>query len=582
MHPAAQRLHGALTRRPWLAPTAFALLAAVVLLARLGEPSRIMFDETYYVGDARGYLETGAEPGFAVHPTLGKWLIAAGMWLAGDTPFGWRLSGALAGAGVVVLTYLLARRLLAGTREGWWLALVAPVLLLADGLFVTQARIAMLDIHLTLFALAGLYALVVDRQRRRADDQPQQGLLSLRVLAGVLFGLAIATKWSGVLALGGAGLLTLGWEVGAARGRRWFVVLGRLIAIAFSLVVVPAVVYLATWTPWLVNYADTFTAGCEERATCEYRLGERLSGLVRHHDQMLDFHLGLEATHTYRSDPLGWPVLQRPVVYYWSTCSAEDATAAPTIDPDTGALAPVCDVPEGRAGEVLGLGNPALWWGFLLLTPLLVAGTVRRDRRSAVALVTWLATWLPWLAVSRTAFLFYMVPAVPLVAVGTTVALLRLGDPSPVRRTYLWAVLGAAVPLALLGGLTWFDVIEGLRWMFGAAAVGWGLGAAVGAVADRQAGISRRTEQLAGPPEHWPAPRWTPPDQEQPAGLGDLADEADEAQAPEPIGARTTGRWAAFVLVVVVATAVWFAPVWLALPLDQDTISSRWWFDTWI
>ena len=571
MQPLVARLRGALARHPLVAPVGLALLAGTLLLVRLDEPGRIVFDEVYYVNDARGYLETGVEPGFAVHPTVGKWLIAASIWLLGDTPVGWRASGALAGVVVVVLTYLLARRLLTGTSEQWWLALVAPVLLLADGLFVTQARTAMLDIHLAMFALAGLHVLVVDRQHRRATDTDQQRVLSLRVLAGALFGLAIGVKWSGLLALGAAGLLTLGWELGAARGRRWFVPVGRLLAAAVSLLVVPALVYLATWVPWLVNYPATFTAGCEEGAACEYRAGERLAGLVRHHEEMLDFHLGLEATHNYRSDPLGWPVLQRPVVYYWTTCSAEDATAAPTLDEDTGELAPVCDVAEGRAAEVLSIGNPALWWGFLLLTPLLVAGTVLRDRRSAVPLVVWLATWLPWLLVSRTAFLFYLVPAVPMLAIGSVVALHRLGTRGPVRRTYAGAVLGAALPLAVVGTLLLVDVLDGLRLLFGLAALGWSVGAAVGAVADRQARVERRTAAaLAGPPSGWPAPTWTPPDGSAPAGGGP--------------GSRrgTAGRWTAAFTAVVLATAVWFAPVWLAVPLDEDAVRDRWWFDSWI
>ncbi len=570
MHPVAARLQAALTDRPWLAPFLLSVLAGLVLLLRLGDPGRIIFDETYYVDDARGYLDTGVEPGFAVHPTVGKWLIAGSIWLFGDTPFGWRAAGAVAGIAIVVLTYLLARRLLADSPDGWWLALVAPVLLLADGLFITQARIAMLDIFLALFALAGLLALVADRQHRREMTEDQEQVLSLRVLAGVLFGLAIGVKWSGLLALGGAGLLTLGWEIGAARGRAWFVFVGRLLATTISLVVVPFLVYVATWTPWLVNYADTFTAGCEEPASCEYRLGERLSGLVRHHDQMLDFHLGLEASHNYRSDPLGWPVLQRPVVYWWSTCSAEDASASPTFDPETGTTRPVCDVDEGDAGEVLAIGNPALWWGFLLLTPLLVAGTVLRDRRSAVALVTWLATWLPWLVVSRTAFLFYLVPVVPLLAIGAVIALERLGAPGAVRRTYVGAVLGAAVPLALVGALVLVDAVEGPRWVFGLAAAGWAIGAAVGAVADRQARVDDRTAAvLAGPVGDWPAPVWTPPGDER--GL-----DAD------PPGRRTTGRWVAGFTAVVLGTAVFFAPVWLAIPLEEDAVRARWWFDSWI
>jgi len=433
----------------------------------------------------------------------------------------------------------------------------------------------MLDSFLILFAIAGLYVLVVDRDHRRASEGSQQRVLSLRVLAGVLFGLAIAVKWSGLLALGGAGLLTIGWELGDARGRRWHVLVGRVIAIAGSLVVVPALVYAASWVPWLANYEETYTAGCDESEQqahqCEdgaYRVGERLSGLVRYHDQMLDFHLGLEATHNYRSDPLGWPVLERPVVYYWEACSAEDATASPTPDPETGEVEPACEVSVGDAAEVIALGNPALWWGFLLLTPLLVGGTVLRDRRSAVPLVGWLATWLPWLLVSRTAFLFYLAPAVPLLAVGAVVALHRLGDPTPVRRTYLGAVLGAAVVLAPLGALEWFDVIEGLRWVLGAGALGWALGAATGAVADHQAAKRPPAAVTDGTLEDWPAPTWTPPDA--------------DAEAVATATPSTAGRWALVTTVAVVAVGVWFAPVWYAVPMDADDVRDRWWLDTWV
>lgn len=547
MHPVAQRLHGALAQRPWLAPSALAGLAAIVLLVRLGEPAGIVFDETYYVTDARGYLETGAEPGFAVHPTLGKWLIAAGMWVVGDTPTGWRVSGALAGVVIAVLTYLLARRLLRDTAAGWWLALVAPVLLLADGLFLTQSRIAMLDIHLALFAIAGLYVLVVDHQRRLDHGD---GARSLRWVAGALFGLAIGVKWSGLLALGGAGLLTIAWEVDAMGSDRWREFPRRVVAVAGSLVVVPVLVYGLTWAPWLANFEDTFTyedtigAACPAERPCEPTLADRGRGLVRHHDQILDFHLGLEATHTYRSSPSGWPVLERPVVYYWSTCSEAEATAAPTFDPDTGETQPVCDVEPGQAGEVLSIGNPALWWGFLLLTPLLVAGTVLRDRRSAVPLVGWLATWLPWLLVSRTAFLFYLTPAVPLLALGAVVAVERLGAPGAVRRTFAGAAIGAALPLATIGGLVWLGVLESIGWAVVAGATGWVLGAAIGAVADR-------------------------------------AHDPDGILGASP-GRRTTGRWSIALTVTVLATAVFFAPVWYALPLDEDAVRTRWWFDSWI
>lgn len=563
MHSIAARLRTALDRRPWLAPVGVAVIATATLLVRLGTPGRIIFDETYYVEDAIGYLDIGVEPSFAVHPTLGKWLIAGSISLFGDDPFGWRFAGVVAGVATVVLTYLLARRLLRDTRSGWWLSLLAPVLLLADGLFIAQTRIAMLDAFLVLFATAALYVLVVDRQRRRDGTARQRGP-SLRVLAGVLLGLALAVKWSGLLAIGAAGLLTIGWEVGDARRRgRLLELVPRGAAVVGSLVLVPALVYGASWLPWLAEYENSSTAGCDEEdvrpeVDCDFTAGERVAGLVRHHRDMLNFHLGLEATHNYRSDPLGWPVLARPVVYYWSNCTQEKFDAGPQTDEETGEVTPGCEVALGDAGEILAVGNPGLWWGWLLLTPLLVGGTALRDRRSAVPLVVWLSTWLPWLAVSRTAFLFYMAPAVPMLAVGVPIALQRLGDPVQVRRTYLGALFGAGLGLVVAGAILLSGLGTGARVIAFPAALGWTLGAASGAVADHRHGQPPRPPLASAPPP------------------------TIDGSAPAPTGPTTVGRWALGTAVVTVGLAIFFAPVWYGVAMDADAVRLRWWFDTWV
>ena len=80
-------------RRRWLRILVPAILvgtAAVLMLVNVGGPDRIVFDEVYYVNDARDFLEFGVEQGFVVHPPVGKLLIAFSIWLFGDTPFGWR------------------------------------------------------------------------------------------------------------------------------------------------------------------------------------------------------------------------------------------------------------------------------------------------------------------------------------------------------------------------------------------------------------------------------------------------------------------------------------------------------------
>jgi dolichyl-phosphate-mannose--protein O-mannosyl transferase len=179
-----------------MVPAAVLLAGVVLTLARLGEPATLVFDEVYYVNDARAMLVQGVEDGFAVHPPLGKWLLAAGIAVAGDHPLAWRLPGALAGALTAMLVVLIVRRLTG--REA--LAGLAGLLVLLDGVFVVQARTAMLDIHLALFVVLGVWLLLVDRDRHLhapdRDDAEAAGRRWWLIGAGAAFGAALAVKWS--------------------------------------------------------------------------------------------------------------------------------------------------------------------------------------------------------------------------------------------------------------------------------------------------------------------------------------------------------------------------------------------------
>lgn len=536
----------------WVVSLALGGCAAALLLRDLALPAEVVFDEVYYVGDARDYLALrGIEGTFAVHPPLGKWFIAAGIRLLGDTALGWRVPGVVAGVLLVVVLHRLALRLLRGRPHGALLAALAPALLLLDGVFLVQARTAMLDVFLALFVALGVHLVVVDRDLRRLGGTSMQATRrrGTRTLAGIALGAACAVKWSALLGVGVAGLLVLGWELALRRRAtgRWLAAPARLvIGIGLPLLVVPALVYAASWVPWGAAYERTEQSGCSEPPSpeCTFDVAGRAEAVVDHNVAMWRFHQDLEAEHPYRSDPLGWPVLARPVVYHYDTCGPD--RAAGVADED-GQVPPACVVEPGEASEIVLVGNPALWWGFLLLSPLLVAGAVRRDRASIVALVGWLGQYLPWLAVSRPAFLFYLVPAVPFAALGVALALARLGERSTIRWTWLGALtgagggwlLGAAVTLAL-------DVGPRPRWLL--LAVGWVVGAAFGALLDAR-----------GP--RGPAPR--------------------DPAAPPP-GRVAVPATVVGVLLVAVGLAVFFLPVWTGTPLPQELVRQRWWFDGWV
>src|SRR5699024_11229871 len=79
------------------------------------------------------------------------------------TPEGWRFAAALAGIFSVLILVRLATRM---TRS-LLLGCTAGLILALDGLHFTLSRIAMVDIFLTLWILAGFTCLVIDRDKTR-------------------------------------------------------------------------------------------------------------------------------------------------------------------------------------------------------------------------------------------------------------------------------------------------------------------------------------------------------------------------------------------------------------------------------
>jgi dolichyl-phosphate-mannose--protein O-mannosyl transferase len=378
-------------------PAIVLLVAAVIRLWGLPSPNELYWDEQYYVYDAEVYLGGGigqpipgapavkiADEGTWVHPPLGKWIMALlGVGPIGLRPIGWRLPSAVFGIAGVALLYLLALHL---WRSVWW-AGFASLLLALDGLHIVQSRIAMLDVFLTTFVTAGMLFLVLDRERMEAGPSGRWPRVErvfgspYRLWAGVALGAAVATKWSGAFALGLAAVLCAIWlftgdRAGATPTAR---TVGTLVA---SFVVAPLGVYL-------LSYGAFF-----------YQHGPDARGFVTLQVAMLRYQQHHSHVQPENSLPWTWPLLLHPIQYF------REATG-------------------GSVRTVVALGNPALWWGFLALLPV---GVVRLWRRATwrEALVTggYLAMYLPWLAVPRSQFIFYLLPAVPFMCLGV-VAVVR-------------------------------------------------------------------------------------------------------------------------------------------------------------
>lgn len=427
----------------WIAPIAIALLAFVLRLWKVSSPNSLTFDETYYAKDAWGLLNWGyardgledankriidgetdvftKDPTWIVHPDGGKWFIAFGEWLFGLTPLGWRFGAVLAGS----LTVLVLARLILRLSGSLALGCLGGLLLTLDGLHFTMSRIALLDVFLTFWLVCAVACLAADRdwltRKLKVDDRfwvwrPWQ------LAAGVCFGLAVATKWSGLYVLAAFGITVVVWEVWA-RGRVASVLdavvrVFRVGIPAFGwLVIVALIVYVITWTGWLLHdevYVARFGHGYGDEPvwrSVTNPTGGPLGGVIDafrnmwdFHVMTLDFHTGdylAGKSHPYESNAFGWLIQWRPT----------------NVSSDFDMAASVCNAAADSkcVRQVLTLGNPAIWWvGTLGLVTALVAWIRNPTWRWSLPLVGVLATWAPWWITSgRPIFTFYAVTIVP-------------------------------------------------------------------------------------------------------------------------------------------------------------------------
>ncbi|MDS1270362.1 phospholipid carrier-dependent glycosyltransferase [Lipingzhangella sp. LS1_29] len=486
----------------WLAPALVALFAGALRLVRLGQPPAIYFDETYYATDALALRTFGVEwgsvedsdalmsagtvdvwtdePAIVMHPPFGKWMIAAGDALWGMLPFdaatspvGWRLAAAVVG----MLSVLVLARIAIRMTRSILLGSMAGLILALDGLHFTLSRIAMLDIFVMFWVLAGFACLVVDRERNRARlaDLVNQGRADAwwlgmrwwRIAAGVCFGLACGTKWSALFFIAAFGLLTVAWDYGARRaagqrraGLPW---LAADAAPAFVQVVgVAFVTYVATWSAWLFSSQGYYRDWAAQNADGIWHLVpgpllpavDAIRSLVAYHVRMWEFHTELDAHHDYASSAWEWLVMRTPVLFHsdWEAtgCATEDATA-------------------DCATVVLGIGTPVLWWlSLVALAVMLGWWMILRDWRAGAVLVGVAAGWLPWLAFpDRTMFVFYALPILPFLVLGITLAVGLLLGPnadSPrfgaVRRVVGGVVSGVTMLVILANFLFLYPVLS--------------------------------------------------------------------------------------------------------------------------
>lgn len=325
-----------------------AILAGIFLrFYNLSFPDKQVFDEVYFPVFANKYL-TGTDF-YDVHPPLGKLIIALGILLFGNEPFGWRIVPALIGTATIPLMAYLYWLLM---KDKVGVVLMAMFVAI-DGLFIIYSRTSLMDGILFFFIFLSLVAAMRLRP------------MSTGIGAGIVLGLAIAIKWPAA-----AILLPMAWfakKNGKLKQLLW--------ALPFT-----AITYL------VVVYIGQVLIGAETPlyASLHWNL------------DALQYHLSIKDTHPWGSQWWTWPIPLRPVLFLY------DSVDQGRIAMETAMGNPLLWIMSTIS--VLGTvvtGIYQVFWKKVNITthPLFPM------------MLGFLAFWLPWVGVSRVVFLYHYFPS---------------------------------------------------------------------------------------------------------------------------------------------------------------------------
>lgn len=336
--------------RPYLLAAILGFGLLVLYGFRLDFPQKEYYDEIYHVTTAREYIALKGNTDTA-HPPLGKVIMAGTIILGGDHSWVWRTSALAGGIFSILAFFYLSRKFF----DSDWAAFLASSLLSLDGMTMTQSRIAMLNTPMLFFMLLSLifFLKVIETNR-----------WPYYLLTGICLGLTASTRWVGLGILPVLGMIL---AVHIPKIKKIDFILR-----SFFLILIPAlIVYFAAHIILI------------------YSKGFHWRDILLYQKQMFDYHSKLKVTHLYESQWWSWPVMIRPIWYFFESKS-------------------------GIVNGILCVGNPAIFWMFFPALGYAVYHYLEtRCTKTLFAIAGFFSQWLPWAFISRCKFFHYFHPAVP-------------------------------------------------------------------------------------------------------------------------------------------------------------------------
>ena len=453
-------------------------------LANLTKFNELVFDEVYFAKYAVDYLQGisffDAHPPLgkyiiALGIGLGKLLpfpfgqdATNGLTGMSVPVFGYRWANAFFGAGIPPLVAAIAFQI----SHKRTFALIAGCLAALDGLLLVESRFALINVYAIFFGLLGQWLFCRGTDARDADAPKRRWgwRWGWWLAAGISLGASVAVKWNGLGFWLGLVLLRLTAlpvfqvfqpdasersqaapnspsssplrapsvplekrieeQLSQAIAERFqgftapsrpigrdrnpasdFFTEAPVARIArthplswlFFLGLVPAITYALLWIPHLALNPGR--------------------NAIELHQIIFSYHQNVGSdpeTHPYCSPWWSWPLMWRPVGYFYhKTVFGDEAVPQyPPLPSGTGRL----------VHDVHAMGNPILWWFAIAALLLLLIAVVQpwlarlelqsqaatpRDRQQVALffLLNYAANWLPWALPSRCLFIYHYLPA---------------------------------------------------------------------------------------------------------------------------------------------------------------------------
>lgn len=388
------------------------------------------FDEVYHARTAYENLNN-ITPYETTHPPLGKLIISVGIGLFGMVPFGWRFMGTLCGVIMLPILYIFLKNMFGKTP----VAACGTILLGVDFMHFVQTRIATIDTYGVLFILLAYFFMY--RYMAQEPEAPFKKTLPPLALSGLFWGIACASKWTGVYA--GLGLAVL-YTINLVSKYKYYKrtelagfgeFFGRtLLYSILCFIEVPVVIYCLSYIPYGLSSGMSIGKGMlwDPRY---YRIiwDSQLS--------MYHYHSTLVATHAYSSPWWSWILDARPISYFSDT-----------------------SVGKGLISEFASFGNPIVWWGGFLAMVVLGYRSIRyRDGKALFIVIGYLSQLAPWFFITRIVFIYHYFPSVLFLVLALAYVLDGIWERKKGRyKLAVYGFTGAAVFLFII----FYPVLSGI------------------------------------------------------------------------------------------------------------------------